>query len=45
MTWKGGLPKSPEAAEPLVKSQSFEHFMPTHTSNDFSRNNDVNFRT
>jgi hypothetical protein len=44
MSWKGDLPKSPEAVELLVKSQSFEH-LPTHTSNDFSRNNDVNFRT
>ena len=44
MSWREDLPKCPEAVELLVKSQSFEH-SPAHTSNDFSRNNDVNFRT
>ena len=45
MTWRGDLPKSREAVEPLVKSQRFEDFLPKHTFIDFSRNKDANFRT
>ena len=45
MTWKGDLPKSRGAVGALVKSQRSEPFLRKHTSIDFSKNNDVNFRT
>jgi hypothetical protein len=45
MTWRQDLPKPREAVTRLGFSQGFDRFHQSITSNDFSKNNDVNFLT